>query len=139
MKPKNITDMMLEKDNFSNWMNLDIIHISTGSCAVKMKVREEMLNGFGVVHGGITYSLADSAFAFASNSYNNIAVSLETSMSYPAPVHKGDLLTAYAQEISLTNKIGVYDVKVKKDDGSIVGIFRGTVYRTGKPHIEEKI
>jgi len=91
-----------------------------------------MLNGFGILHGGITFSLADSALAFASNSHGKKSVSIEASMSYIGQVMEGDILTATAEEASLTNKIGIYNITVTKEDKTVVALFKGTVYRTDK-------
>lgn len=84
---------------------------------IQMQVREEMLNGFGLIHGGIAFSLADSALAFASNAYGRLSVALECSISYPAPVNNGDTLTATAEELSLTNRIGVYQITISNQQG----------------------
>ena len=100
-----------------------------------MKVRKEMLNGFGIAHGGITYSFADSAFAFASNSRGKKAVSIETSISHLKTVNEGDVLTAKAKEIHVSNKIGTYLIDVTNQNDDLVASFKGTVYRTSKDWI----
>jgi acyl-CoA thioesterase len=97
-----------------------------------MKVKKEMLNGFAILHGGITFSLADSALAFASNSHGRMSVSIEASMSYVESGKEGDVLTATANEISLSNKIGIYDIEVKNQNNKLIAHFKGTVYRTSK-------
>lgn len=91
-----------------------------------------MCNGFGIIHGGITFSLADSALAFASNAHGRLSVALECSISYPNAVKVGDVLTAEATEVSLTNKIGIYNIPVTNQNDEIVGVFKGSVYRTSK-------
>ena len=91
-----------------------------------------MTNGFGIAHGGITYSLADSALAFASNSHGKKSVSVETSISHIKPLKAGDLIIAEAEEISVTNKIGIYHIKIKNQNTELVASFKGTVYRTSK-------
>lgn len=96
-----------------------------------------MLNGFSILHGGITYSLADSALAFASNAHGIKAVSIETSISHVEACKEGDVLTAIAEEKHLTNKTGVYYVTVLNQDQKQVALFKGTVYRTGKPWFPE--
>ena len=123
---------MFDNDWFSQWLGIERIKVETGKCVLRMKVRKEMLNGFGIAHGGITYSLADSALAFASNSHGRMAVSVETSISHTKQLHEGDVLTASAEEMSLSNKIAVYHITVKKQDDEVVALFKGTVYRTGK-------
>ena len=93
-----------------------------------------MVNGFGVAHGGIAYSFADSAMAFACNGTGRVTVALDTSMSYPAAVLVGDTLVAIAEEESATSRLAFYKVMVRKQDDTIVALFRGTVYRTQRMH-----
>lgn len=123
---------MYDSDWFSQWLGIERVKIEEGTCVLKMTIRKEMLNGFGIAHGGITYSLADSALAFASNSHGRMAVSVETSISHTAQLHEGDVITATAEEMSLSNKIGVYQITVKNQKDETVALFKGTVYRTGK-------
>lgn len=136
MEAIEIFNKMYKNDEFSKWLGIELVDISVGKCSLKMTVRKEMLNGFGMAHGGITYAFADSAFAFASNSLNKVSVSLNATMNYPASVLENDIIYADANEVSSTNKTGLYDVIVKKEDGTVVGVFRGTVYRTSKKHFE---
>ncbi len=128
MQAKEIVEQMLEKDFFSKWLGIEVVKIGEGKCVLQMKIRPEMLNGFGIAHGGITYSLADSCLAFASNSYGNHAVSVETSIAHLHPVRKGDVLLAKAEEISKSSKIGHYVVEVIKSSGERVAFFKGIVY-----------
>ena len=132
-----VVTKMYDNDWFSQWLGIERLTIETGSCVLKMTIRKEMLNGFGIAHGGITYSLADSALAFASNSYGKMAVSVETSISHTKQLKEGDKITATAQEMSLTNKIAVYNVTIKNQHNELVGLFKGTVYRTSKEWFEE--
>lgn len=127
-----IVDKMMETDAFSKWLGIKILASAKGSCKLQMQVRPEMCNGFGIIHGGITFSLADSALAFASNAHGRLSVALECSISYPNAVNVGDVLTAEATEVSLTNKIGIYNIPVTNQKGDIVGVFKGSVYRTSK-------
>ena len=127
-----VVDQMIEKDYYSQWLGIERINEGPGTCTIKMTVRKEMLNGFGIAHGGTTYSFADSALAFACNSHGRKAVSVETSISHTKAVKEGDILTAVATEDSLSNKIGVYHVKVTDQNEIVVGLFKGTVYRTSK-------
>jgi acyl-CoA thioesterase len=131
-KAEKVIRHMVEKDEFSRWLGIEIVEIKPGYSKIKMKVRKEMLNGFGITHGGITFSLADSALAFASNNYGRIAVALETNLAFPKPVHEHDELIAEAVEQGKSNNIGIYNVTVTNQDNVKVGIFRGTVYRTKK-------
>jgi acyl-CoA thioesterase len=135
--PEEILNKMFDNDAFSQWMQMEKISIGPGTCTLRMKVRKEMLNGFGIAHGAITYSLADSALAFASNSHNRKAVSVETSISHTAGVYENDVLTAFATEQSLSNKIGIYHIQINNQKNETVALFKGTVYRTSKPWIEK--
>ncbi len=123
---------MLSNDAFSIWLGIELLSIAEGSCELKMTVRSEMTNGFSIAHGGITYSLADSALAFASNSHGRKSVSVETSISHTKPCEIGDVLIATATEKSLTNKIAVYDISICNQKKEVVALFKGTVYRTSK-------
>jgi acyl-CoA thioesterase len=123
---------MYEHDSFSKWLGIERVEDGAGSSILRMTVRKEMLNGFNIAHGGITYSLADSALAFASNGHGVQSVSIETSISHTKAVKEGDVLTATAAEKNLTNKIGIYEIEVKNQNSEIVALFKGTVYRTGK-------
>jgi acyl-CoA thioesterase len=121
---------MLEHDAFSRWLGLDVVALGPGTCTLRMAVRPEMLNGFGVCHGGVTFALADSALAFASNTHGRVTVSVESTMAYPAPVRADDTLTAVAVEESAGERLAFYRVAVSRQDGTTVGLFHGTVYRT---------
>lgn len=127
-----IVDKMYNNDPFSLWLGIKRIEDGAGKSALKMTVRNEMLNGFGIAHGGITYSLADSALAFSSNGHGRISVSVETSISHLAQVKEGDVLTTSVDELSLTNKIGSYLITITNQRNEKVAIFKGTVYRTSK-------
>lgn len=124
-----IVDQMYHKDSFSKWLGIDRIEEREGYCLLKMHIREEMCNGFGIAHGGITYSLADSAFAFASNSRGRHAVSVETSISHIEPLRIGDVIVAEASEQSCKHKTGIYLVTIHKTSGELVALFKGIVYR----------
>lgn len=134
-KAEEIVNKMYNGDKFSQWLGIEIVEVNEGSSVLKLEVKEEMLNGFDILHGGISYSLADSALAFAANSRGKVCLSLEQSINYPAAAKRGDVLTATANEISLTSKTAIYDVTITNQDNKKVGIFRGTVYRTSTNHI----
>ena len=127
-----IVDRMFNNDPFSQWLGIERIEDGAGKSVLRMSVRKEMLNGFGIAHGGICYSLADSALAFAANSHGIQSMSIETSISHTKKVIEGDVLTAKAKEISLTTRIGIYQIGVTNQNNEIVALFKGTVYRTGK-------
>jgi len=128
---------MLAADAFSRWLGVEVLEIAVGRSTVRMTVREEMVNGFGSSHGGIVFSLADSAFAFATNAGGHVSVAVDCTISYPAAVRPGDVLTAVAVEQSTTNKLAFCEVTVRNQTGSAVAYFRGTVYRTPKLHFPE--
>ncbi len=123
---------MYDHDAFSQWLGIEILDLNVGYAVLQMTVRKEMTQGFGITHGGITYSLADSALAFASNAHGRQSLSIETSIAHTKAVNLGDQIKATATELSLTNRIGIYDVKIENQRGEIVALFRGTVYRTSK-------
>ena len=123
---------MYENDAFSKWLGIELIDISRGYAKIKMTVREEMTNGFKIAHGGITYSLADSAFAFASNSWGEQAVSIETSISHTKPVQIDDVLTAETSIKNKSKRLAIYNVTVTNQDEKVVALFKGTVFHTGK-------
>ena len=123
---------MMEKDLFSQWLGVERMEEREGYCKLKMTVRAEMCNGFDIAHGGITYSLADSALAFASNSHGRQAVSIETSISHIQPLRTGDIIIAIAEEKNCSNRIGIYEVRVEKINGELVALFKGTVFRKDK-------
>ncbi len=131
-KAAEIVDRMMKTDAFSQWLGIEVLEKGAGFSTVRMLVRAEMTNGFEVTHGGITYSLADSALAFASNAHGRLSMSIETSISHIHPVKSGDTLTAIAIEKSISNKIAVYDIEVFNQDKIKVALFKGTVYRTSK-------
>ena len=133
-----VVDTMYNNDWFSQWLGIERLKIKAGSCVLRMKIRKEMLNGFGSTHGGITFSFADSALAFASNAYGRLSVALECSISFPVAVKEGDVLTCEAKELSLTNKTGTYLIEIKNQRNESVAFFKGTVYRTSKNWFENE-
>lgn len=132
MKAEAIIHKMYSGDAFSQWLGIEILDQRPGFCQLQMKVREEMTNGFKIAHGGITYSLADSALAFASNSHGVQSVSIETSISHTKAVNINDVLTAEAEELNITRKTAVYQVRITNQNEEVVALFKGTVYRTSK-------
>jgi len=123
---------MLHTDAFSQWLGIEVVEIKEGYSKIKMMVRKEMMNGLNVVHGGIAFSLADSAFAFACNSRNNLSLALEISISFLKPVFIGDELTAEAKEIRNGKSTGVYMVDITNQHDQLIALFKGTCFRTGK-------
>ena len=129
---ENVVSHMFENDEFSKWLGIKIVEVKEGSCTLSMTIREEMTNGFKIAHGGITYSLSDSALAFASNSQGRKSVSVETSISHTKQCLIGDTITAKAIEKSISNKIAIYEITITNQREEVVGLFKGTVYRTSK-------
>lgn len=125
---------MLANDAFSKWLGVELVSARPGHCALAMRVRADMLNGFGVSHGGIAYSLADSAMAFACNGGSHVTVAVDNQMTYPAAVHADDALVAVAEEEAATGRLAFYRATVRNQHGTVVALFRGTVYRTARPH-----
>lgn len=130
--PTEVVNAMYSNDAFINWLGIERIKDGTGISVLKMQVRKEMTNSFGIAHGGITYSLADSALAYASNAHGRMSVSIETSISHTIACIEGDTLTTRVEEVSLSNKIGVYNIYITNQKEQIVAVFKGTVYRTSK-------
>lgn len=129
---QSVAEKVFEKDLFSQWLGIEIIEIKEGFSKIAMNVRAEMINGLGIVHGGIAFSLADSAFAFACNNRNNLSVALDTSINFLKPVHVGDRLEAIATEIHNGRSTGLYQISISNQDQVVVAIFKGTCFRTGK-------
>ena len=127
-----VVEQMMKDDAFSQWLGIEIIEIKEGYSKIKMTVRSEMMNGLNIVHGGIAFSLADSAFAFACNSRNNLSVALDTSINFLKPVHPGDELFAEAKEIHNGKSTGLYHVTITNQRSHTVALFKGTCFRTGK-------
>lgn len=126
--PREIVGLMMENDTFSKWMNVEVLEIAEGTCTLQMKVTSGMLNGFYITHGGISYSLSDSALAFASNSKGSKCVSIETSISHLRPTKEGDTLKAVAVEKHRGRTIGIYEITVFNQDEKVVALFKGTVH-----------
>ena len=135
--PWKIVNKMYDQDAFSQWLGIEIVDVSEGYCQLKMKVRKEMLNGFHIAHGGIAYSLADSALAFASNSHGRKSLSVETSISHMVSIKAGDMLTAMTKELSRSDKIGIYLITITNIENQEIANFKGTVYRTSKNWLSE--
>jgi len=125
---------MLAHDVFSRWMGVEVLHVEPARVTLRMAVREDMTNGFGVCHGGVTFAFADSALAFASNTGGKVTVSIENSMTYPAAVRVGDLLLAEAEREASSQQLAYYRVRVTRGDGAVVALFRGTVFQTAREH-----
>ncbi len=131
--PTAVVDHMMQNDLFSQWMGIKVLHVKEGYSKIQMLIRKEMLNGFGIVHGGLAFSLADSAFAFACNNRNNISVALDVTITFTKAVNVGDTLTAEAKENHNGRSTGVYLITITNQKNEQVAFFKGTCFRTGKP------
>ena len=129
---RRVVDKMMDHDLFSQWLGIKLLVLKEGYSKVEMLVREEMINGFGTVHGGVPFSLADSAFAFACNNRNNLSVALDVTISFTKAVHVGDTLVAEANEVHNGRSTGVYLITVTNQNNEQVALFKGTCFRTGK-------
>ncbi|MBW8361445.1 MAG: hotdog fold thioesterase [Kaistella sp.] len=132
MTPSEIAKYMLNQDEFSKWMGIKLIEIREKYCLIEMPVKPEMINGLKTVHGGITFSLADSALAFSSNNTNEASVALNCIINFTKAVKMGDILTAESVLVSDTRKTGVYDISITNQHKILVAAFRGTVYKIDK-------
>lgn len=131
--PQEVYKIMSERDRFSKWLGLQVDKIDNGYCKLHYTVKEDMLNGFERLHGGVLFSASDSAFAFACNSHGIITVALDVSITFTKPCFAGDILTVEAQELHLGNKTGLYDIRTTNEKGELVCLFKGTAYRTSLP------
>jgi acyl-CoA thioesterase len=132
MSAWSIVEQMVKKDAFSKWLGIEVVVVEQGYAKIKCSVRDEMLNGFGITHGGICYSLADSALAFASNGRGNVAVSTNTAITHFVSVNSGDTLSAEAREVHLGDKVAHYEVAIYNQKEEKVARLNGSVYRTAK-------
>lgn len=130
--PATVVQHMMENDLFSQWLGITVLAIKEGYSKIQMTVRKEMVNGFGIVHGGVAFSLGDSAFAFACNNRNVLSVALDTAINFIKPVHVGDVLTAEAKELHNGKSTGLYHITITNQNAHVVAMFKGTCYRTGK-------
>src|SRR5688500_6252857 len=129
---RQVVNHMMEHDLFSQWLGIEILSVKEEYSKIQMTVRTEMINGFGIVHGGIAFSLADSAFAFACNNRNVLSMALDTSIAFTKSTQPGDVLTAEAKELHNGRSTGLYLITVTNQHGDQVALFKGTCFRTGK-------
>lgn len=128
MTPNEIVEKMMNGDAFSKWLGITVEAIQEGYTKLSMNVSDEMVNGFIIAHGGISYSLADSALAFAANSYGKKCVSIETAISHTRPTKIGDKLTAECKELNRGKTLGIYEVKITNQTQKLIALFKGTVH-----------
>jgi len=130
--PQEITSQMMRSDRFSQWLGLKIDESAEGYCKLHYQITDDMINGFHIVHGGVLFSAADSAFAFACNSHGILTVALDVSISFTRPARSGDILTVEAKQLHRGNKTGLYEVRTTNAHGELVALFKGTSYSTSK-------
>lgn len=130
--PAGVVAHLLKKDRFSQWLGLQIDEVGPGYCRLHYTVDDRMVNGLNIIHGGIVFSAADSAFAFACNSHGQLTVALDVSINFTRPCRPGDLLYVEAKESYLGGKTGVYEVRTTNAGGELIALFKGTAYRTSR-------
>lgn len=131
MRGEQIPYKMLSQDHFSQWLGIEILECEIGRCKLGMTIRKDMLNSMNKAHGGISYSLADTAFGFAANTHGTFSVSIETSINHIEALNEGDYLVAESVIEKVKNKLGFNIIEVKRGD-ELVALFKGVVYRTQK-------
>ena len=132
MTPLELAQYMLNQDEFSKWMGIQLIDVGEKYCLIGMTVRKEMINGLKTLHGGVSFSLADSALAFSSNNTDEASVALTCTINFTKAILLGDRLTAESILVSDTRKTGVYDIFIRNQHDQLMASFRGTVYKIGK-------
>ena len=128
----NVVAHVMKHDLFSQWLGIEVMEIREGYSKIKMAVRPEMINGLGIVHGGVPFSLADSCFAFACNNRNTLSVAMDTAINFIKPVHVGDILIAEAKELHNGKSTGLYHITITNQKDHVVAWFKGTCFRTNK-------
>src|SRR5215207_3746542 len=129
---KEVVTHMMEHDLFSQWLGIEVLDVNDGYSKIRMTVRKEMINGFGIVHGGIAFSLSDSAFAFACNNRNNLSLALDNNITFTKTTKPGDVIIAEAKELHNGKSTGLYLITVNNQNDEQVALFKGTCFRTGK-------
>lgn len=137
MERQKVVNTLLERDQFSKWLGLELLEFRPGYVRLQAQIRPEMMNGIGSLHGGVTFAMADSAFAFTCNMDNHISVALDANISFTKAGYVDDVFTIESREINATRKTGVYEVKITNQHNELVALFKGTCYRVGKPLISE--
>ena len=120
---------MYERDHCAIAHGIELVEIAPGYARMTMTVRKDMVNGHDICHGGMTFTLADTAFAYACNAGNEVTVAAACNIVFPAPAKLGDVLTAECREVHKRGRAGVYDTTVTNQEGAVIGIFRGQSMR----------
>ncbi|WP_417282542.1 hydroxyphenylacetyl-CoA thioesterase PaaI [Comamonas sp.] len=133
---EHVRDGMLARDRAAQGLAMRITYIAPGQATIEMAVRDDMLNGFDICHGGFITTLGDTAFAYACNSYNEMTVASGLAVDFVAPGRPGDVLVAQATEVSQAGRTGVYDVTIRNQKGEAIALFRGRSYcMKGRPTV----
>ena len=133
-----VRDGMFARDRAAQGLAMRITHIAPGAATIEMPVRDDMLNGFDICHGGFITTLGDTAFAYACNTRNELTVASGLSVDFVAPGRPGDVLVAEAKELSQAGRTGVYDVTIRNRQGQLIALFRGKSYSMkGKPTVPD--
>ena len=135
---KACADSMWANDKASKGLGMEIVHVERGLATLTMKVRDDMTNGQDICHGGFIFTLADSAFAFACNGYNQFTVAQRCSIDFIAPAFAGDILSATARERNRSGRSGIYDATVTNEHGEVIAEFRGNSRTVKGKHVEEQ-
>lgn len=130
--PQKIAEYLFENDPFSQWLGIEIIDVQKGSCLLRCMLTEKHLNGARVTHGGVLFSLADTAIAYTAASYGRLALTIDNSISFIKSTYPGDALTIRTEVLSMGNKTGVVQVEIKNENDQLIAAIRGTVYRTNE-------
>jgi len=130
--PEQIVHHLLSNDPFSLWMGVEIDEVKVGYCKISCEITAHMINGFRVTHGGILFSLADTALAFSAATYGRVSLAIDNSISFLKKSSEGDVITAESKVIHTTHKTGVFEVKVKNSADDLIALMKGTVYHTGE-------
>ncbi len=132
-----VRDGMYERDQAARGLEMSFVSVGPGRAAMSMRIRDDMLNGFSICHGGFITTLADTAFAYACNSGNEQTVASGIAVDFMAPGRPGDVLTASATEVFAAGRTGVYDIAVTNQKGELIAVMRGKSYRLkGRPVVE---
>ena len=127
-----IVNRMMKDDAFSRWMGIRIDEVREGFCKISCTVTDQMLNGYRVTHGGILFSLADSALAFSAATYGRVSLAIDNSISFTKKSTSGDRLTAISQCVNLSHKTGLFEIKILDEHEELLAMMKATVYRTGE-------
>ena len=136
--PYDIVSFLLKNDTYSRWIGVQIVEAELGRCKIECKIRDEMLNGFKVAHGGILFSLADTALAFTAATYGFVSLTIDNSISITKKSFTGNVVTAESKTVNLTNKTGLFDVRLRNEKNEVIAFMKGTVYRTSDKIVIDK-